>query len=230
MSVAIFEKCLVAHGDRSAAPGVKIKCDKCGYEAREYFSRKMQGPPDEGVDERRAARKFEAVGWKVGTSRKQHRCPHCVKDGRAAQMRFLHAKKENPVSNVVELPRAEPPPEMKREDRRIIFVKLEEVYGDEKTGYRAGWTDEKVSNDLGVPRQWVATVRDENFGPIASNPEIDALIAEARSWRTEAANLGTEGAAISQKFERFLTEVRTLNSKAELIERKLFAMEKAVRP
>ena len=66
----------------------------------------------------------------------------------------------------------EPPRVMQREDRRIIFQKLNEVYLDEKRGYVEGWSDLRVSEDLGIPRAWVAQVRDENFGPVAANPEI----------------------------------------------------------
>lgn len=72
---------------------------------------------------------------------------------------------------------AEPPREMSRDDRRLIFAKLDEVYVDENTGYSAGWTDDKVATDLGVPRAWVAQIRDENFGP-GTNEEITKLLGE----------------------------------------------------
>lgn len=57
-----------------------------------------------------------------------------------------------------------PAREMTREDRRLIFEKLNEVYVDDKVGYGDGWSDEKVASDLGVPRGWVKLIRDENFG------------------------------------------------------------------
>lgn len=71
------------------------------------------------------------------------------------------------------------PKQMTREDRRIIFEKLNEVYGDEKSGYLEDWTDKAVANHLGVPFAWVATIRDENFGPVGSNSKIDETVAKA---------------------------------------------------
>ena len=54
---------------------------------------------------------------------------------------------------------------MTRADRRIVFAKLEEVYVDEREGYRDDWSDAKVAADLGVPVGWIKEVRDDNFGP-----------------------------------------------------------------
>ena len=70
--------------------------------------------------------------------------------------------------------KADAPRTMSRDDRRIIFGKLETCWSDEKKTYDQGWTDERVAKDLGVPRAWVSTVRDENFGPVA-NVDLDAL-------------------------------------------------------
>lgn len=74
---------------------------------------------------------------------------------------------------VAEIPAAPTP-----SDRRIIFAKLEEVYLDEVKGYSANWTDERVSKDLGVPRAWVAEVREINFGPVRDNEMTRDLIAK----------------------------------------------------
>lgn len=52
---------------------------------------------------------------------------------------------------------------MDKADRRIVIAKLNEVYGDDM--YLEDWIDQKVAEDLGVPVEWVAEVRDENFGP-----------------------------------------------------------------
>jgi hypothetical protein len=74
----------------------------------------------------------------------------------------------------------EPPREMSRDDRRVIFAKLDEVYIDENKGYDNGWSDHRVAVDLGVPRAWVASVREEMFGPDKSNAEARELVQEAR--------------------------------------------------
>jgi hypothetical protein len=54
---------------------------------------------------------------------------------------------------------------MGKTERRIIFAKLNDVYLDEKVGYADDWSDAKVAQDLGVPVEWVALVREPDFGP-----------------------------------------------------------------
>ncbi|MBR0882443.1 hypothetical protein ACVMGC_000650 [Bradyrhizobium barranii subsp. barranii] len=67
-----------------------------------------------------------------------------------------------------------------REERRIIFEKLNEVYVNDKVGYSASWTDVRVAADLGVPLQWVKVIRDENFGDEVGNEDIRKQLAEAK--------------------------------------------------
>jgi hypothetical protein len=66
-----------------------------------------------------------------------------------------------------------------REERRLIFAQLEDVYVNETEGYKAGWSDGRVARELGYPTDWVKVVRDENFGALPDNPEFRALVEEA---------------------------------------------------
>ena len=78
------------------------------------------------------------------------------------------------MSNVTPLSvKAEPPQPMTKEDRRIIFAKIDENYVDEMSGYSGDWNDEKVAKDLNVPRAWVSQIREDNFGP-----EIGEVVAQ----------------------------------------------------
>ena len=70
---------------------------------------------------------------------------------------------------------ADAPRTMQRDDRRIIFEKLNGVYLDEKRGYDPEWSDHKVATDLGVPRAWVEQVREEMFGPVNTNADIETF-------------------------------------------------------
>ena len=74
--------------------------------------------------------------------------------------------------------KAEAPPAMTRDDKRIINLKLHEVYINETIGYDADWTDHRVAESLGIPRAWVSQVREELFGPAGEPPEIKALEAD----------------------------------------------------
>ena len=74
--------------------------------------------------------------------------------------------------------KADPPPVMTKEDRRIIFAGIDDHYVDESTGYKPGWSDQKIATDLNVPLAWVRTIREDNFGPEvgdAINQELKKL-------------------------------------------------------
>ena len=85
---------------------------------------------------------------------------------------------------------------MSRDDRRLIFAKLEEVYVSETVGYAPGWTDEKVSTDLGTPRAWVETIRDESFRPLKDNAETRKLLSEVESLETQVKAIEAKAVAL----------------------------------
>lgn len=102
----------------------------------------------------------------------------------------------------------EPPKEMTREDRRIIFAQLNEIYIGEDKGYSAGWTDQRVATHLGVPRAWVASIRDENFGPLRENETSTALRGELdklREWHDSIVRTSLE---IENDFAKRLAAMR----------------------
>jgi hypothetical protein len=57
------------------------------------------------------------------------------------------------------------PPEMTKEDRRIIFSEIDMHYLDETRGYATNYDDKRIAEGLKVPQAWVRTIREENFGP-----------------------------------------------------------------
>lgn len=118
-------------------------------------------------------------------------------------------------------------PEMSRADRRIIFAQIEEVYVDETTGYRDGWSDSAVAKHLGahIPLAWVAAVREENFGPVKDNGEVRDMLArveqisiEARDFVGASKQLRTEGSAL-------VTKVNDLCAKATDIAKRLDGLQ-----
>ncbi|MBR0741190.1 hypothetical protein JQ581_30085 [Bradyrhizobium liaoningense] len=145
-----------------------------------------------GNDEEReyeiVSRKFVKLGWRIGRKRRDHRCPNCV-----ALLETANGKVTKPMQQIPSTPPSEPAPkpalvkvadntrEITREDRRIIFEKLNEVYVNDKVGYAGAWTDERVAQDLGVPRAWVRLIRDENFGDEAGNEDLRKMLIEART-------------------------------------------------
>lgn len=163
-------------------------------------------------------KKLEGMGWLVGKRPDQHRCTGCY-----SAIKIAAKRKSESGGNVVDLPvKQDAPREMTREDRRIVFEKLNEVYVDDKTGYSAGWTDAKLASDLGVPRAWVAKVRDEMFGPEGSNEEIRATIAEAQSLLADIRTAAAGAGAFAETLQKLL-------GKADKIEKTILEIQQELR-
>ena len=111
--------------------------------------------------------------------------------------------------------RAEPPPQMQREDRRIVADKIADVYEDE--GYIAPWTDELVAQDLGVPRAWVAEVRDFMFGPANENPKLAEYRRLHSEWKADYEKFRSELAAQKSDNKRLHNTALDLQRRAEEI-------------
>jgi hypothetical protein len=173
MPYAAFEPCQVTVGDdHKPHRGVRVRCGYCPTELAVPINISRGYGADDDQVERMAIVKFEQRGWKIGKTASQHRCPKCFIAIKSANKRRGEEAMSNKVvpmtstalsSQTVELPRGERP--MSRDERRLITEKMLEVYLNETVGYKEDWSDEKVSADMGVPRIWVAQVRDETFGP-----------------------------------------------------------------
>jgi hypothetical protein len=195
------------------------------------------------VQQSLADKMFQRHGWLIGRRRKFDTCPDCVQRERdernarriAAEVRPTIAdvwptKKE---TNVVELkaipmiaapqPVIDEPRTMTRLDKRIIFSRLEEVYVDEHTGYSSGWSDQRVATELGIPLDWVRTLRDENFGPEGHSPEAKALFEEARKLLEQARG---EREALLAKTNELTAQAAKLALEIDRIERKLIQVER----
>lgn len=164
-------------------------CRECG--AEEKITLKMGAsllPPDA------VAKKLSTRGWSIGPNTTWHLCPECASSKTHRAALSIVPQKQEQVSMTSEpAMKAELPRTMERDDRRIIYAKLNDVYVDEKRGYDSGWSDHKVATDLGVPRGWVEQVREEMFGPTGSNPDIE----EFMRLQTEVKELQAEVATLS---------------------------------
>jgi len=114
-------------------------------------------------------------------------------------------------------------PEMSRSDRRIIFSKLEEVWKDEEHGYQGAWTDQAVARDLGshIPAAWVATVREENFGPVRSNEDVVDMLRRVEVAAVEAKATLAEGKKIRAEANALVERVNILSKTCTEIGRTL---------
>jgi hypothetical protein len=189
-------------------PRYRVTCSECGV--TDSIGRQNMGPK---IANEQVPKKFAVKGWHVGHSPNHDKCPSCAE--RARKKGSVHVlevfEKGMERMKVVAAIKADPPREMSRDDRRIIFAKLNEVYIDEKNGYDKGWSDKKIGDDLNVPLAWVKTIREENFGP-ARTEEIDQVIVEARAVSQEIRDL-------NQKLTDLINAVKVASDRAARIER-----------
>ena len=162
-------------------------------------------------------RKFRERGWEIGRRDVDDRCPGCVAKE--------EAKRRSKVVKLVEAaPSVDAPREMQREDRRIILAKLNDIYLDEQRGYDNGWSDHRVAEDLGVPRKWVETLREENFGPAGDNEglrkfaaDVKALVADLAAFSARADELTKLGNALADDAKRTRDALRPLERQVAAI-------------
>lgn len=112
-----------------------------------------------------------------------------------------------------------PPREMTREDRRIIFAQLEEVYVDEHTGYSTDWNDERVSKHLNCPRKWIETIREENFGPqhAPESPQVIALREKLESTQGAIDVLAADVVPFKKRVADMVAEANGLETRASAL-------------
>lgn len=122
-------------------------------------------------------KKFEQKGWSIGANPKWDHCPECTRKQKAVILKVVNHAAQELESK---------PREMSRDDRRVIFAKLDEVYLDEQRGYERGWSDQKVATDLGVPRKWVEVIRSENFGALGANEDMSEYLVQAEALLKDA--------------------------------------------
>lgn len=208
MSDRIFPEVPISIGDQFTK-AMRITCACCGGVA--YF------PHQTGASRKPpivATQHFQNKGWVVGGNPRKDFCPvHASPAKRKGQKAMADT-----AATIADKPR-----EMSREDRRIINDKLDEVYA--KDAYKSPWTDAAVAKDLGVPRDWVAQVREQFFGPAGSNPLYDEFLRETAQMEIafracEEATARAEKAAADQRraqgdFCKAMDSYRVLARKVE---------------
>ncbi|SOC48301.1 hypothetical protein SAMN05892877_14816, partial [Rhizobium subbaraonis] len=105
------------------------------------------------------------------------------------------------------------------EDRRLINMKLAEVYAD--GGYVTPWTDQRVADDLGVPRAWVAEIREGFYGPEGSNPLFDKYLTESADIALHLAQLAEERKVAGEMVKRATEAAAKVRTRCDELEAKV---------
>lgn len=194
-----------------------ITCGQCGVKSTFKQSSGSRMP---GIA---AAQYFRRHGWLVASKSKDDRCPsHAVRRKEIAPV----VKSTTPTP-APEPPKVEPPPKadmpkvMSREDKRLVFTSIAEVW-DDNIGYLDMATDASVAAGIGVPVAWVTQVRDDMFGPIPEANPLNKLVEEGEALLQEVKAKVTEARAILAALAAFDVRVNSL-------ERQLADIRKAQR-
>lgn len=214
-----FVRTTIKEDGKPPLPAFKLTCAKCGATDTLLLGSKSNGYPTPLVQQ-----KMRHRGWEIGSRASADLCPDCV-----AKKHKKHNKTETTQeSNVVTFIKVEQPQEMTREDRRLIFAKIDEVYLDENTGYSEGWTDNRVANDLGVPLAWVKNIRSENFGEEQSNAamakqldEVKAVLAQAKKLHLDSKDGMRD---MSVQIEKASTILKQMNESMAKMQKEINAM------
>lgn len=207
--LALFDPARVQHGDRLVR-GYKIVCGNCGNTDRVACNSVSGPPNDQEdarLVARKFTSSGWLIGRRVKDHRCPGCAELMIKRNREERVRKTNGVDTGPavlhlapaLLPLVGQPAGDAcPPDaagaaqpqaaaalenaraMTRDDRRVIWAKLDDVYADEASGYKPGWSDGRVARDLNVPVAWVKLVRDENFGALPDNPVTREIVTEAR--------------------------------------------------
>lgn len=175
-----------------------FKCSCCDA-TLDYAINGKRKPPDQ------LAKLARKKGWEIDLKHGRHVCPAHTEEGTMTK---------------TARPSETPPREMTREDKRTIFREIDDSYDAANGRYVFDVTDESISKKLNVPRAWVASIREDSFGPAGPDPEIVALRKEAAALAVElddaettvlkatelVENLSKSLAAIQTKLDRLVSK------------------------
>lgn len=226
-----FERCSTMHGG-NRVQGIEMRCGRCRTTQRKPIgSQKSFIRPGSSEEFQRLSNIFIRDEWIVGDRPQDDRCPACVKIDRKFDRDEKHPRpqKEKPMAHSpAPVMRAEEPKPMSRDDGRIIFGKIEDVYDTNRQAYRSPWTDQKVATDLGIPRAWVENVRKQFFGPEGANPDITEALSQAQALLDEQKKLAERINSAKTVWGSLQAEAQGLNTRAEVLGRKIAELTRAV--
>lgn len=162
----------VREADGRMVKCMMITCAECGATATR---RRTNGFADD---------QFRKMGWAVGSKASHDRCPECLQ---RKVINMSEHKKSTARPEPVEAPQSAPG----REDGRLISRAIEDHWDAPLAGYKVGWSDVKMAEDLGVPLDWVKMIRERDFGGSGEDPTIQQFIAEQIGIRQEITGLSS---------------------------------------
>lgn len=127
-------------------------------------------------------KKFEERGWKFDEWKPgECICPRCqVKPAHSTDAELIRFQERMKGADMTTMkPAAAPAVRVATvEEKAKIRRELDSHFDEGKGCYLDGYTDQKVGTTLGIPWALVAQVREAAYGPIRSDPELEAIRGE----------------------------------------------------
>lgn len=175
-------------------PRATITCDDCG--------RKEVVACEIGNDGQARHKAAQMLGWTF--VKHKDRCKTCEAKRKVVKM---EPKKTTP----------EAPKQPSREQRREIMAMLDDCYDKTAERYLGTDNDDTVADVLGVMPGWVAEIREDFFGPVGSNEEIENLMADLMEWRGKATETLKASVDAGEQLRKVMAEASAFNARLDRI-------------
>lgn len=192
----------------------RLECKFC--HSHESLSLRKHLPPEV------IAKKFGAMGWDV--NRTNGTCPACKIGEKPApkqetDMVIVAPKQQtSPVPVPLAPPKAAPMVEPTMRQMRDIFEALEMYWSSPNGQYTGGYSDEKIGSEMNLPAAVIAKVRKEAFGDFKVDPEVEALMAEAKVVGEKVDAQVRSARALAAQAEALMQNARELRSTLDTID------------
>jgi len=187
----------------------QLECKSC--QSREVVSLRKHLPPEV------IAKKFGMMGWDV--NRTNGTCPACKMADKPApkqEAEMVIVAPKQQVEAVKAKPVSLAEPTMRQ--MRDIFEALEMYWHSPSGQYTGGYSDEKIGLEMGLPSAVIAKVRREAFGDFKLDPEIEALMAEAKAVGEKVDAQVRSARFLTTQVEALMQSARDLRSTLDTID------------
>ena len=86
------------------------------------------------------------------------------------------------------------------DERMRVRRKLDEVFDDAKGMYLDGYSDQRLAEELNLPRKIVELIREAAYGPIRTDSEVEQLRGDIAELTAKAAAMAGRLAEIEKRF------------------------------
>ena len=199
----------------------RLACRACGAHDE------VRLPPGRNHNPEQVGKAFAGRGWEVSPWQAgKCRCPACIaakpKNDPDALLRRLDTRtgEPKPTNGPSEWARkaaetmAEEDAEMAEKAKLAAVVReptaehrlrirraLDEHFDDAKGCYLDGMTDQRLGDNLKVPWKWIEQIREAAYGPIRTDPEIEAVRGEIVAIKAALAKAEQRLAAVEARFK-----------------------------